>query len=96
MGNNLILKHKASGMIKEAKIGFSWTNFLFGSFCPLFRGDWKWFIVQMIVFPVSFGISRIIFSFIYNKIYVKDLLERGYYPADDKSELLLKRKNIIS
>lgn len=32
------------GMIKECKVGFSWTNFFFGFFCPLFRGDWKYLL----------------------------------------------------
>ena len=29
------------GMVKEAKIGFSFTTFFFGPFVPALRGDWK-------------------------------------------------------
>ena len=30
------------GMVKEAKIGFSFTTFFFGAFVPALRGDWKY------------------------------------------------------
>jgi hypothetical protein len=33
------LKHKDSGLLKEPKIGFSWTTLFFGLFVPLFRGS---------------------------------------------------------
>ena len=95
MGNNLVLKHKESGLIKEAKIGFSWVNLLFGFFNPLFKGDWKWAIIQLAAAFFTMGFSGLIFPFFYNKIYVTNLLEKGYVPADDKTELLLKRNNIL-
>ena len=71
---------------KEIKIGFSWTMFFFGVFVPLFRGDWKWFLIILgvdLVFTVTgaiFGMSLVMLglSFLYNKIYAKDLYDKGY------------------
>ena len=71
---------------KEIKLGFSWTMFLFGVFVPLFRGDWKWFLI---IFGINLaltivGLSFIVpflmlgISFFYNQLYAKDLYEKGY------------------
>lgn len=88
------LKNQA-GLIREAKIGFSWTTFFFGAFVPIFRGDWKWFLIQLLVACLTWGISNLVFCFIYNKIYIKDLLEKGYVPADDASRTLLIQKGFL-
>ena len=66
------------GVIKEVKVGFSWTMLLFGVFVPLVRGDWKWFLISMLAGLVTCGISWLIFPFFYNKIYLNELLEKGY------------------
>ncbi|WP_010676998.1 hypothetical protein [Bacillus timonensis] len=92
------------GVTKECKIGFSWTTFFFGFFPALFRGDLKWaaimFITALVVgsFTVGFGawIPGIIFSFVYNKLYIKDLIEKGYQPADEQSRNALIQNGIIS
>ncbi|RFU60521.1 DUF2628 domain-containing protein [Peribacillus glennii] len=97
------LKNEA-GVVKEVKLGFSWTTFFFGFFPALFRGDLKWAIIMFImasvvgVFTLGFGawIPGIIFSFVYNKIYVKDLLEKGYKPADSAAQSELSSRGIIS
>lgn len=93
-----------AGVVKEVKLGFSWTTFFFGFFPALFRGDLKWAAIMFItalaigLFTLGFGgwIPGIIFSFIYNKIYVKELLEKGYRPADDKAQVELTSRGIIS
>lgn len=97
------LKNDA-GVTKEVKIGFSWTTFFFGFFPALFRGDLKWaaimFITSVVVGFLTFGfgawIPGIIFSFIYNKIYIKELLEKGYRPVDEETRTELQHKGIIS
>ena len=63
---------------KEVKLGFSWTMFFFGVFVPLFRGDWKWFLIILIANLFTYGLASVAFAFIYNKIYIDDLLEKGY------------------
>jgi hypothetical protein len=89
------LKNQA-GMVKQAKVGFSWTTFFFGCFPSLFRGDWKWFIIQLLVASITFGVSNLVFCFIYNKLYINDLLEKNYSPADENSRMVLVSKGFIS
>ena len=71
---------------KEVKLGFSWTMFFFGVFVPLFRGDWKWFLIILGI-DVALTITGLIFimpllmlglSFFYNRLYAKDLYDKGY------------------
>lgn len=86
----IIMKNEA-GMVKEVKKGFSWTTFFFGVFVPLLRGDLKWaailFFTGLLLGIVSGGILTwipgMVMSFMYNKLYMKDLYEKGYRPVED-------------
>jgi hypothetical protein len=97
------LKNDA-GVLKEVKMGFSWTTFFFGFFPALFRGDLKWAAIMFIAgaavgaVTIGFGawIPGIIFSFIYNKMNIKELMEKGYRPADDQTQLELTNRGIIT
>jgi|GEM_PF-5034624 hypothetical protein len=40
--------------------------------------------------------SGIVFSFVYKKIYIKELLEKGYYPANTESKAVLESNQIIA
>ena len=66
------------GQIKIVKEGFSWTMLFFGIFVPLYRGDWKWFLIILVANLFTYGLASVVFAFIYNKIYINDLLEKGY------------------
>lgn len=77
---------------KQTKVGFSWTVFFFGGFPPLFRGDWKWFLIMLVAGACTFGVANLVFCFIYNKLYINDLLASGYRPADKASSQLLLSK----
>lgn len=83
------------GVTKEVKLGFSWTMLFFGCFVPLIRGDIKWFLITLLVAFVTAGISWFVFPFIYNKFYIKDLIEKGWMPADVYSADALKSKGIV-
>ena len=67
-----------NGVTKTVKVGFSWTMLFFGIFVPLVRGDWKWGLISIVLAPITFGISWLVFPFIYNKLYINDLKDKGY------------------
>ena len=77
---------------KQAKIGISWTVFFFGPFPALFRGDWKWFLIMILADSFTLGLSHWVFIFLYNKLYLTDLLAKGYVPNDPFSEQALISK----
>jgi hypothetical protein len=79
MANNTIyFENPHNGQLREAPVGFSWTVFFFSCFPPIFRGDWKWFIIMFILAILTAGISGFVFIFIYNKLYIKELISSGY------------------
>lgn len=81
--------------MKHTKVGFSWTTLFFAFIPALIRGDFKWFFVQLICGVLSLDFSSLIFAFIYNKLYINDLLEKGFVPADNRSEKILSSKGFI-
>lgn len=102
----ITLKNDA-GVVKRRKVGFSWTTFFFGFLPALFRGDLKWaaimFISEAVVGGITFfmlglgaTIVGIIFSFKYNQIHIKELLEKGYYPVDEDGKQELQQRQIIA
>lgn len=87
--------------VKQVKVGFSWTVFFFGFWPALFRGDWKWLIVLLIVdclgiftYGVLTCVFDIVFAFFYNKLYIQDLIQKGYRPSDDAQKKILLSKGI--
>ncbi len=81
---------------KKGLIGFSWTTFFFGFFVPLLRADWIVFIVLFFLQLVTFGVASLVFAFIYNKMYTRNLIEKqGFLPADDYSRQILIQAGII-
>lgn len=92
----IVLRHE-SGLVKEVKKGFSWTFLFFGLFVPLVRGDLKWTIIMLLLQALAgaftFGIGAfvvsLIFAFIYNKVYIKSLLEKGYKATTPEDEEII-------
>ena len=83
------LKNDA-GMIKQCPVGFSWPILMCGPLVPLFRGDFKWFLLMWIP-----GVAQIM-SFTYNKIFIQKFLMQGFKAADDFSKGILQQKGIIA
>ena len=94
MANNSIhFKNPDTGETRKAPVGYSWTVLFLGIFLPLFRSDWKgaglilgvYFIVflsptsaHIVLFGVSVLMIGFIFSFFYNKSYIKGLVKKGF------------------
>lgn len=62
--------------------GFSWTTFFFGFFPALFRGHVLAALVMFLVALVSFGLSWLIFPFVYNGWHWNWLSHKGFVPVD--------------
>lgn len=89
---NIHLTNTHTGQTREAKIGFSWTT-LFFSFIPAFvRGDIKYGFIQLFAIVPTMLISVFVFPFIYNKLYIKDLISNGYTPSNEYSKNALISK----
>ena len=87
-----------NGKIKKCKIGYSWTNMFLGFLVPIARLDFKNFIIQYIAFMLCGRISPtlsffflVIMAGFYNKIYIKDLVRKGYKPYSDEDNTLLDK-----
>jgi hypothetical protein len=75
---SIVFKHPHTGAMRQAPVGFSWTVFFFGFFPPLFRGDWKWAAIIFLLSLLTMGLSNLVFIFLYNKFYIKDLIGAGF------------------
>lgn len=81
----ITLKNKYTGEVKTVKRGFSWTSLFFGILVPLFRGDFKNFLIGLAVYSfgslLTVGIVPVLYyaymCFKYNDIYTKDLTNDG-------------------
>lgn len=92
---NIRLKNDI-GMVKECKIGFSWTTLFFSFFPAFIRGDWKWGLIQLVLSIFTYGLSSLVFCFIYNKIYINGLLQQGFKPAADIDRDILVSKGFLA
>jgi hypothetical protein len=66
------------GKVKSVKIGFCWTMAFFGPMVSGYRHDLKGTGIYILSSMVSLGLAWVVFPFIYNKMYLKDLLANGY------------------
>ncbi|WP_220375691.1 hypothetical protein [Paraperlucidibaca baekdonensis] len=74
----LLMENPHTGARKSAPVGLSWTVLIFGFLPPLFRGDIKWGVIILLFWLFSAGLTNIVFMFIYNKLYIKELMLEGY------------------
>ncbi|MFL0246469.1 DUF2628 domain-containing protein [Candidatus Clostridium stratigraminis] len=78
-----------NGAIKDIKVGYSWTTFLFGFWVPAIRGQWPDFAIILISAVPTIGILPFIWTFKINKRYCQHLLEKGYKPASQEDLRIL-------
>lgn len=88
---------------KTVKVGFSWTEMIFGFWTPVFRSDFKWAAI-LVLAEIVFGaftwgggafLVTLVFAFFYNRVYVKDMVAQGYKPADKGSSDVLRSYGYI-
>lgn len=76
-----------SGQMREAPVGFSWTVLFFGFFPALFRSHWVGFAIIALASFATFGLSNLLFMFIYNRMYVKHLISEGFRAKSASADL---------
>ncbi|MBS14860.1 MAG: HrgC protein [Gemmatimonadetes bacterium] len=84
-----------SGTVKQVKLGFSWTTLFFGLFVPLVRGDIKWAAIMFVLAFLSFGLSWLVFQFLYNKVHTRALLESGYAASTEEDRRRLQAAGLV-
>jgi hypothetical protein len=86
------LKNIYNQTIKKVPIGYSWLSLVFLFLVPLFRKDWEWFFTYFLVTIFTLGIAIPIIAYMYNKIYIYNLIKTGYIASNQKSGELLFSK----
>lgn len=105
------IESPTTNQVKQCKLGWSWTVFFFGFFPMLFRQDWIFLICYaweaiggaivcssnraFLTFAGADVIIRIVLSVMYNTLYVKGLLKKGWRPVDETSKKLMIAKGIV-
>jgi hypothetical protein len=72
-----------AGLVRQVKVGFSWTSFFFGGLPFFFRGMPVHGIIWVILAICTFGISNLVLMFIINKQTAHYYLEHGYKPVGE-------------
>jgi hypothetical protein len=70
----------------------------FGWFVPVVRGELGVGVLHLVITLVSFGLSQLIFPFLYNRQYMNRMLTSGWVLdiADPNYNLARKKLNIIN
>lgn len=72
-----------SGMVRQVKVGFSWTGFFFGGMPFFFRGIPLYGVIWVVLGIITLGVSNFILCFIMNKQTAHYYLEHGYKPTGE-------------
>ena len=78
------------GEVGFCKIGFSWTILFFMLFVPLYRRDWLGLVLYVLAAYFTNYWSILLFPFFYNRLYITQLLFRGWQPASFADWEMLK------
>lgn len=81
-----ILENPHMGQIRKAPVGFSWTMFFFSFFAAMFRGDWKWAIIILLISLVVGALTAgflawlpgVIAAFMWNKSYLDRMISSDF------------------
>ena len=92
----LVRLEDPAGQLRTEKVVFRLTVFFFGFCVPICRGDAKWAVIMFASGVLTLWLVNLIFCFTYNGTYIRDLLSKGYRPADEESRKILVAKGFIS
>lgn len=90
------LQHKDTGLVKELKVGFSWTFLFFGAFVYIFRGNWSEFWKCFFLSPITLGIYPFCQCWTANKKEIVKQMEKGYAPVNQQSKDKLAKKGLYA
>ncbi|WEV56150.1 hypothetical protein [Ligilactobacillus acidipiscis] len=98
------LQNVNTKVIKEQKIGWSWTQFFWGSFVPLCKADWLGLLIEatamIVISACTYGFGSILifigFGGFYNRWYVKRQLQNGWIPYTTEDAEVLQQHNITA
>ena len=93
MAQKIVLK-RPDGTFQESYIGFSWTCLFFGFCVPLLRKDYLHALICLILSAPGWALGPLIYAFIYNKMFTKNLIEKNGYRIEgtEVEVALLKQK----
>ena len=85
---NLTLKNPQTNDTKIAPVGFSWTVFFFGPIPAFLRGDIKGGFMMLLLGLITGGLVWFYYIFQYNKMYIKNLITKGYRVVSNDKALV--------
>ncbi len=90
--------HSVSGIAKNGYVGYSWTYLFFGWLVPVVRGELGVGVLHLVITLVSFGLSQLIFPFLYNRQFMNRMLTSGWVldSADPNYDLARSKLNIVN
>lgn len=84
----------SSGLIREVKVGFSWTSLFFGGIPFFFRGMPLYGFCWIALAIVTCGLSNLVLMFIINKLTAHYYLEHGYVPVGEGWDIASRKWNV--
>ena len=92
------LIHPPSGIVKVGYVGYSWTYLVFGWFVPVVRGELGVGVLHLVITLMTFGLSQLVFPFLYNRQYMVRMLTSGWEldSNDAHYDLARVKLNILS
>ena len=76
------IKFRKNGVVKEVKVGFSWTIFFFGWMALAIRGQY----VHALISFVTFNFAGFYYMFAGNRLLARQLASKGWVSIEDLPE----------
>ena len=90
----VLVRHKESGLVKTAYLGWSWSYQLFGWFVLAARGEIGIALHHLAITVFTFGIFQVVMPFLHNKQQLTRLLTSGWEISDSDHVVTHTRKRL--